>query len=79
MHCYWAFLSLESFEYIFLSELVTKIPTPASVSLEKTLISQSLLRFIHPDEVKLAEADLFNFKKVKALSGAVTRYCCQTF
>ncbi|KAI8884988.1 GATA-domain-containing protein [Backusella circina FSU 941] len=37
------------------------------------LLSQSVLQFIHPDEVKLAETDLFNFKNVKGLAGAVTR------
>ncbi|KAG1120615.1 hypothetical protein G6F42_012706 [Rhizopus arrhizus] len=71
--CYWALLSLEKFEFIYLPSLVTDIQMDYGVKAGDMLKSKSLLDFIHPDELSLATTDLLNFIRIKTLAGAVTR------
>ncbi|KAL9538464.1 hypothetical protein MBANPS3_010913 [Mucor bainieri] len=71
--CYWALLSLEKFEFIYLPSLVTDIQMDYGVKAGDMLRSKSLLDFIHPDELSLATTDLLNFVRIKTLAGAVTR------
>lgn len=72
--CYWALLSLEKFEFIYLPSLVTDFQMDYGVKAGDMLKSKSLLDFIHPDELSLATTDLLNFVRIKTLAGAVTRY-----
>lgn len=72
--CYWALLSLENFEFIYLPSLVTDNEIVYGVKAGDMLMSKSLLDFIHPDELSLATTDLLNFVQIKTLAGAVTRY-----
>ncbi|GAN03404.1 hypothetical protein MAM1_0040d02857 [Mucor ambiguus] len=71
--CYWALLSLEKFEFIYLPSLVTDTQMDYGVKAGDILKSKSLLDFIHPDELSLATTDLLNFVQIKTLAGAVTR------
>lgn len=72
--CFWALLSSQDFEFIYLPEFVNQVSigydgkTPGDI-----LLSSSLLDFIHPEELALAKADLLNFIRIKNLAGAVTR------
>ncbi|CEP09157.1 hypothetical protein [Parasitella parasitica] len=71
--CYWALLTLENFEFIYLPSLVSDIHIAYGVKAGDVLMSKSLLDFIHPDELSLATTDLLNFVRIKTLAGAVTR------
>lgn len=71
--CYWALLSLENFEFIYLLSFVTDEKIGFGKSAADILINHSLLDFIHPDELSLAKTDLLNFVRIKTLAGAVTR------
>lgn len=71
--CYWALLSLENFEFIYLPSFVTDVQIAYGVKAGDILMSRSLLNFIHPDELSLATTDLLNFVRIRTLAGAVTR------
>jgi hypothetical protein len=71
--CFWALLSLENFEFIYLPSFVTDVKIAFGKSAADILINHSLLDFIHPEELSLAKTDLLNFVRVKTLAGAVTR------
>lgn len=72
--CFWAILSLEKFEFIYLPDFITDTQIGLGKTTADVLLSQSLLHFIHPDERSMAQTDLYNFVKIKTLAGAVTRY-----
>ncbi|KAI8073667.1 hypothetical protein BDF21DRAFT_423988 [Thamnidium elegans] len=71
--CFWALLSLENFEYIYLPDFITDTQIALGKTPADILLCQSLLQFIHPDEFALAKNDLMNFIRIKTLAGAVTR------
>ncbi|KAI9260026.1 hypothetical protein EDC94DRAFT_611511 [Helicostylum pulchrum] len=71
--CFWALLSLEKFEYIYLPDYITDTQIALGKTPADILLCQSLLQFIHPDEFALAKTDLMNFTRIKTLAGAVTR------
>jgi hypothetical protein len=71
--CFWALLSLENFEFIYLPDFVTEVQIGYGKTPGDILLSRSLLQFIHPEELALAKADLLNFIRIKTLAGAVTR------
>ncbi|CAO3661567.1 unnamed protein product [Rhizopus stolonifer] len=68
--CFWALLSSDNFEFIHVPELEKDL---YGKSPQDILLSQSLLNFIHPDEIPLTKADLLSFMKIKSLAGAITR------
>ncbi|KAI9262577.1 hypothetical protein EDC94DRAFT_608529 [Helicostylum pulchrum] len=59
-HCIWSFLSIKDLEFVFTS------------SYDK-LKGHSLFELIHPDEVSLAQRDLYKFMDSNLLGGSVTR------
>ncbi|GAA5808059.1 hypothetical protein MFLAVUS_001441 [Mucor flavus] len=59
-HCIWSFLSIKNLEFVFTS------------SYDK-LKGHSLFELIHPDEVSLAQRDLYKFMDSNLLGGSVTR------
>ncbi|KAG1445377.1 hypothetical protein G6F56_009937 [Rhizopus delemar] len=65
--CFWALLSSDNFEFIHVPELEKDL---YGKSPQDILLSQSLLNFIHPDEIPLTKADLLSFMKIKSLAGA---------
>lgn len=71
--CFWALLSLENFEYLYLPDFITDTQIALGKTPADILLCQSLLQFIHPDELSLAKTDLLNFIRIKTLAGAVTR------
>lgn len=72
--CFWALLSLENFEYIYLPGFITDTQIALGKTPADILLTHSLLQFIHPDELLMAQTDLLNFVKIKTLAGAITRY-----
>jgi hypothetical protein len=58
--CIWGLLSMKELEFIHVSSF-------------KKLKGHSLFQFIHPDEVLLAERDLFKFIKSNKFGGSITR------
>lgn len=77
--CFWALLSLENFKYIYLPDFITDTQIAFGKTSADILLAQSLLQFIHPDELPMAQTDLLNFVKIKTLAGAVTRYVFSLF
>ncbi|KAI8365784.1 hypothetical protein BD560DRAFT_425177 [Blakeslea trispora] len=73
MSCYWALLSLETFNYIYVPSNIRNIWVTSDTSVGDILFSQSLFDHIHPEELYLATIDLANFVRKKTLAGAVTR------
>ncbi|KAI9480707.1 MAG: hypothetical protein EXX96DRAFT_563840 [Benjaminiella poitrasii] len=71
--CFWALLSLEKFEFIYLPKYIDEVQIAFGVTMGDILKSRSLLDFIHPDELSLAATDLVNFVQTKTLAGAITR------
>ncbi|KAG2232212.1 hypothetical protein INT48_003902 [Thamnidium elegans] len=59
-HCIWAFLSIKNLEFVFTSS-------------HDKLGGHSLFELIHPDEVSLAQRDLYKFMDSNLLGGSVTR------
>ena len=72
--CFWALLSLENFDFIYLPNFITDIQIGFGETPGDILLHRSLLQFIHPEELALAKIDLENFVQIKTLAGAVTRY-----
>lgn len=71
--CFWALLSLENFDFIYLPEFITDTYIGYGKTVGDILLNHSLLHFIHPEELSLARVDLMNFVQIKTLAGAVTR------
>lgn len=66
--CFWAILSADDFRFIYVSDITR------SSQIKDRILDHSLLKFIHPEELPLAKADLLHFMKIKSLASAVTRY-----
>ncbi|KAI8971370.1 hypothetical protein BDB01DRAFT_811570 [Pilobolus umbonatus] len=71
--CFWALLSLENFEFIYLPRIPLNSSIATCQTLGNILLFKSLFDFIHPEERSLARTDLLNFIQNKSITGVVTR------
>ncbi|ORE01612.1 hypothetical protein BCV72DRAFT_70052 [Rhizopus microsporus var. microsporus] len=71
--CAWTILSLNNFKFVYIPACLGKIHVTRDLTIQDVLLNLSIFDLMHPNEVELAKADLFNFIKLKTLSGSITR------
>ncbi|KAI9493113.1 hypothetical protein BDB00DRAFT_788168 [Zychaea mexicana] len=72
--CFWALLTPEQFRFAYLPDSVAQTVVGDDKQSVRTLLqNRSLLDFIHPEELSIAQADLERFLRVRTLAGSITR------
>ncbi|KAI9319788.1 hypothetical protein BX666DRAFT_1916371 [Dichotomocladium elegans] len=77
--CFWALLSPERLEFLYLPRAASRAIINDNKSVTDLLMHRSLLDFVHPDELDSAQTDFARFLSARVPAGSITRCRLRSF